>query len=164
MPCAGSKFVQSPFCKRCKPAPSVPIHNAPSGAGSTQSTGQLFHLSGGEMVSRLLGRITTSPAPVPHHRFFSRSSHNEITQSDGNPLVRSMCTAGVFVESGKTSHKPSLVVPPASTPVEVSKKFGMVFHPHGAAPKSAVHWPSFHLRMPLLLATQNPPSRLAAIP
>src|SRR5208283_3295701 len=164
MPCAKSKFVQSPFCRRYKPAPSVPTHSAPSGAGSTERTGQLFHLPGGEMVSRLFGRMTTSPPPVPHHRFFSRSSHNEITQFDGNPLARSRCNAGVFVESGKTSHRPLADVPPASTLVEISKKFATMSHPHGAAPKSTVHWLSFHLRMPPLLATQNPPSRLAAIP
>src|ERR1700690_87751 len=97
MPCAELKFVQSLFCRRYKPAPSVPIHRAPSGAGSTESTGQLFHLSGGEMVSRLFGRMTTSPPPVPHHRFFSRSSHNEITQSAGNPFVWAKCNEGVFV-------------------------------------------------------------------
>src|SRR5207302_10479885 len=110
----------------------VPTHNAPSGAGSTESTGWPFHLSGGETVSTLFGRTTTSPAPVPHHRFFSRSSHNEITQSDGNPLVRLKCTAGVFVESGKTSHRPSPNVPPANTPEQVSRKFATREYPHGA--------------------------------
>src|SRR5450755_3958980 len=131
MPCAESKFVQPPFCRRYKPAPSVPTHSAPSGVGSTDSTARLFHLSGGETVSRLFGRMTTNPAPVPHHRFFSRSSQNEITQSDGSPLVRSKCNAGVLVESGKTNHSPSLDVPPASTPEEVSTKFATTFHPHG---------------------------------
>src|ERR1019366_618655 len=133
MPCAGSKFVQSPFCRRYKPAPSVPTHSAPSGAGSTESTGQFFHLSGGETVSTLFGRTTTSPAPVPHHRFFSRSSHIEITQSDGSPLVWLKCIGGVLVWSEKTSHKPSSEVPPASAPEEVSTKFGTVFKAHGAA-------------------------------
>src|ERR1035437_6272330 len=164
MPCAESKFVQPPFCRRYNPAPSVPTHNAPSSAGSTESTGRLFQLSGGDMVSRLFGRMTTSPAPVPHHRFFSRSSHNEITQSEGNLFVWSRCNAGVFVCSAKTSHRPSLDVPPASTPAEVSAKFATMFHPHGATPKSATHSPSFHFRIPLSQATQTPPSRLATIP
>src|ERR1035441_5055570 len=121
MPCGESKFVQVPFCSRYRPAPSVPTHSAPSGAGSTESTGRLFQLSGGEMVSRLFGRMTTSPAPVPHHRFFSRSSHNEITQFDGNPLVSVKCRAGTFVWSGKKSHRPD--APPASAPEEVSTRF-----------------------------------------
>ena len=152
----------------------MPAHSVPSGIGRTESTARPFHLSGGEIVSRLLGRTTTSPAPVPHHRFFSRSSHNEITQSDGNPLVRLKCTAGVFVESGKTSHRPLTAVPPISTPEEVSRKFATGEYPHGAASKSATrwpatdwpatHWPFFHLRMLPELATQSPPSRLAAIP
>src|ERR1039457_738659 len=164
MLCTESKFVQSPCCRRYNPAPSVPTHSAPSGVGSTESTGLLFQLSGGEMVSRLFGRMRASPAPVPHHRFFSRSSHDEITQSEGNPFVRSRCNAGVFVWSAKNSHRPSLDVPPASTLTEVSAKFATMFHPHGAPPKSATHCPSFHFRMPPLQATQSPPSRLAAIP
>jgi hypothetical protein len=164
MPCAESKFVQPPFCRRYKPAPSVPTHNAPSGAGSTDSTGRPFHLSGGETVSKLFGRITTRPAPVPHQRFFSRSSHKEITQSDGSPLVRAKCSAGVFVWPGKTTHRPVSDVPPASAPAEVSIMFATMFQPQGASPKSATHWPSFHLRMRLSLATQNPPSRAAQRP
>src|SRR5450755_330776 len=131
MPCAESKFVQPPFCRRYNPAPSVPTHSAPSGVGSTDSTARFFHLSGGETVSRLFGRMTTNPAPVPHHRFFSRSSQNEITQSDGSPLVLVKCTAEVFVRPGKTNHSPSLDVPPASTLSEVSMKFATMFQPHG---------------------------------
>src|SRR5208282_516284 len=99
MLCAESKFVQLPFCRRYRPAPSVPTHSAPSGIGRMESTGRLFQLSGGDMILRLLGRMTTKPAPVPNHRFFSRSSHDEITQSEGNPFVRSRCKAGVFVWS-----------------------------------------------------------------
>ena len=59
------------------------------------------------MVSRLLGRMTTSPAPVPHHRFFSRSSHKEITQSDGKPLVRFKMQRGRVGGIGK--HQPQAV-------------------------------------------------------
>src|ERR1019366_2712457 len=62
------------------------------------------------------------------------------------------------------SHRPSPEVPPASTPAEVSAKFTMTSHPHGATPKSATHLPSCHFRIPLLQATQNPPSRAAQMP
>src|SRR3954468_9237738 len=126
MPCASVKFVHSPSRRRYKPAPSVPTHNVPSGVGKTESTGRPFHLSGGETVSRLLGRTNTSPAPVPHHRFFSPSSHSEITQSDGSPLVWSKCRAGTFVWPGEKSHSPESEVPPANTPAEVSMKFGTI--------------------------------------
>ena len=146
MPCAESKLVQPPFAGDT-PAPSVPIHSAPSGADCTESTGRPFQSSGGEMVSRLFGRITTSPAPLPHHKFFSRSSHKEITQSEGNPFVCSKCNGGAFVCSAKNSQSPSPEVPPANAPEEVSARFATTSQPHGATPKSATHSPSFHFRI-----------------